>query len=174
MNRKCFLRAIPCLVAVFFCLNVHAASPANLKLALKGFQVQSIEKKGKVKEKLRALPKEVTPGSIVQYEITATNTLKKDVMKKVAVEGKIPKGTRYISKSASRIGNQLFSIDDGQTFSREPVHYIIRNENNQDIEKIATPDMYTTIRWIVPQLKANKKIKLTYRVKVTEGEDNEK
>ena len=59
----------------------------------------------------------------------------------------------------------MFSIDGGKNYSYEPVKYKVIKDGKV-IEKVATPDMYTNIKWVVPSLSPSEEIKLKYRVKV--------
>jgi len=83
--------------------------------------------------------------------------------KNVVIMAYIPKGTVYVKGSAT--GNPEFSIDNGKTFSKEPVKYFVI-ENGKRVEKVATPDMYTNVRWKVKSIKPNESVEFRYRVKV--------
>ena len=117
---------------------------------------------GQPKEKLVDLPEKVLPGNVIEYTIAAQN-LKDGILKEVDIIGKIPEGTGYLDESASEI--PLFSIDDGKTYMPAPVTYTVI-EDGREVEKIATPDMYTQIKWIVKILQPGETPTFTYRVAV--------
>ena len=62
----------------------------------------------------------------------------------------IPEGTVYFPGSASTDPVMpRFSIDGGKGYSFEPVRYTETNSSGDEVEKTATPDMYTHIQWIL-------------------------
>ncbi len=160
-----------------FCHHADAADaqPKDpLSINLKGFLVTRVtDKIGEQKDILKPLPDKVLPGSVIQYEITAENTGEplpaKNTLKNVNLTGIIPAGTSYIDKSATADYPAEFSIDGGGTFQREPVKYKVKLPDGKEVEKTATPDMYTNIRWVAPKINPKQKIKLFYRVIVKGG-----
>lgn len=148
-------------LAILLILLVSISYGAEkLKLELKGF----IVKKKENKEILLPVPKSVNPGDVIEYRIKAKNTTQ-EVLRNVEIKALIPKGTEYIPKSATPKPEPLFSIDGGKTYSHEPVKYKTI-ENGKEVEKVATPDMYTNIKWILPSLSPSEEVELRYRVKV--------
>lgn len=164
MKRK-FLKLVPLLFVflIAFIGNFNAfGAKDKLQLKVEGYIVKVIvDEKGK-REELQPLPKKVYPGDVIEYKIVATNTSNEE-LKNVLIRAKIPKGTVYVAKSAT--GEPEFSIDGGKTFSKEPVKYYVI-ENGKKVEKVATPDMYTNIRWKINVLKPNETAEFRYRVRV--------
>ncbi|NPB05915.1 MAG: DUF11 domain-containing protein [Aquificae bacterium] len=141
---------------------VFAASQGPLKILLDAYKVTYEVVNGTVKEKLVPLGKEVEPGDVIEFHILAQNT-SNQTLKNIYIYGKIPVGTKYVPGSAS--DSPEFSIDGGKTFQKPPVKYTVE-VNGTKVEKIATPDMYTDIRWFVPELKPQESITFKYRVEV--------
>ena len=158
MNKKNFIFLL--LSLIFSTLVSISYASEKLKLELKAYLV----KKKENKEVLVPIPKSVNPGDIIEYQITAKNT-SKEVLRNVEIKALIPKGTEYIQKSATPTPKPLFSIDGGKTYSHEPIKYKVK-ENGKIVEKVATPDMYTNIKWILPSLSPLEEVKLRYKVKV--------
>jgi uncharacterized repeat protein (TIGR01451 family) len=163
-----FLKLIPLFFAFFIGIVLSSAALGagetkdKLKLKVEGYIVKVVvDDKGK-REELQPLPKKVYPGDVIEYKVIATNTSNEE-LKNIIIRAKIPEGTVYVPKSAS--GEPEFSIDNGKTFSKEPVKYYVI-ENGKKVEKIATPDMYTNLRWKIDVLKPNETAEFYYRVRV--------
>jgi len=150
------------LVAFSFASAAFGAGKDKLKLKVEGYLVKVVVNGKEKKEELQPLPDKVYPGDVIEYKIIATNVSNEE-LKNVVIKARIPKGTVYVPKSAT--GEPEFSIDNGKTFSKEPVKYFVV-ENGKKVEKIATPDMYTNLRWKIDSIKPNETVELTYRVKV--------
>lgn len=152
------------LLPVFLFASAISAIAASHPLQLKtqGFLVVTELENGKKREVLKPLPEKVYPKDIIEYRITVKN-VSKGVLKNVEIKAQIPKSTVYVEHSAA--GNPLFSIDGGKTFYPEPVKYKVV-ENGKEVEKVATPDMYTNVMWKIPQLLPNTSKVLKYRVQV--------
>lgn len=91
---------------------------------------------------------EVTkPDDILVYTISYSNT-RESALQNASVVDPIPEGAEYILGSAEgRNTNITYSIDDGRSYTSPPVKYTILNPDGSREEKIATPDMYTHIKW---------------------------
>lgn len=125
-----------------------------------------VEKDAAGKEKLVKTEK-VEPSQIIEYVLTCRN-VSQGVLTKVALLGPIPENTVYLAKSATQAKAlvPVFSIDKGKTFQPEPVKYKVKLPDGKEVEKVATPDMYTHVRWVVGSIKAGESQKLRYRVSV--------
>ena len=66
----------------------------------------------------------VYPGQILAYVIAYANTSAKSITG-VKVDGPVPKDTVYVAGSAINLPDvdTVFSIDDGASYSSEPVKY---------------------------------------------------
>ena len=110
---------------------------------------------------------QILPGQTIEYALDYSNVSERDLTE-VSIIGPIPEGTFYLAGSAARGKNGLpqFSVDDAKSFHYEPVKYKIKQEDGSEIEKTATPDLYTQIRWRINSLQAGEKLTLKYRVQV--------
>ncbi|MCF7808467.1 MAG: DUF11 domain-containing protein [Candidatus Marinimicrobia bacterium] len=87
------------------------------------------------------------PGDTLRYMITAAN-VGDGLMTEPEVIDPIPTGVTYIANSA--VGENTtttFSIDQGRTYMAWPPTYTVRNAQGELIERVATPDMITHIKW---------------------------
>lgn len=176
LHRYWFLKISALLIMFAYGMGVYAQQPGNqakdfLKIALKGYLVvQTIDAQGRTIETFQDLPDLVPPGSLIQYEITAFNSSKgcpcTDTLKGLALLGYIPEGTIYVAQSATQGYEVAFSIDKGAHFQPWPVLYTVRLADGSEVQKIATPDMITQIRWTIDLLAPQKSIIVHYRVQV--------
>ena len=138
-------------------------SDGPLQLDMTGKLVtEAVSENGKPMEKMIDLPERVLPGNIIEYTISAQN-LKDGILKDVDIVGRIPAGTGYLENSANQLPH--FSIDGGKTYMPAPVTYTVV-EDGKKVEKLATPDMYTQIKWIQEFLGPNEQPIFSYRVAV--------
>lgn len=176
LHRYGFLKISALLIMLAYGMGAYAQQPSNqakdfLKISLKGYLVvQSLDAQGRTLETFQELPDLVPPGSLIQYEITAFNSSKgcpcTDTLKGLALLGNIPEGTIYVPQSATQGYEVSFSIDKGAHFLPWPVMYTVRLSDGSEIQKVATPDMITQIRWIIDLLAPQKSITVYYRVQV--------
>jgi hypothetical protein len=159
------LVALP--IMVFFVLiglAAYAADPLDLKMA--GFLVTTaVDQDGNKMEKLEALPEKVQPGDIIEYVLSSLN--KEDAsLHHVTLSAKMPEGTVYTGSQKCPEGTSVvYSIDKGKTFSAGPIKYVVI-EDGKEIEKTATPDMYTNMQWLIKEIKSKDVAKCHYRVTV--------
>lgn len=167
------IRRIGIIAAVAFVLALagaaaHAADDSKgksdpLVVTMDAFQVT---KDAAGKEALVKTEK-IEPRQVIEYVLTSRN-VSKAALAKVTLLGPIPENTSYIAKSATQAKGlvPVFSIDKGKTFQPEPVKYKVKLPDGKEAEKVATPDMYTHVRWMVGSIKAGDSTKLRYRVSV--------
>jgi len=87
----------------------------------------------------------------------------------VSLVGPIPAGTVYLDKTASSGAamHPLYSIDGGKSYHRAPFTYVYLDAAGKEQRRVATPDMYTHIKWNVEgALGAGKNVVVSYRVQV--------
>jgi uncharacterized repeat protein (TIGR01451 family) len=109
----------------------------------------------------------VYPAQTVQYKLIYTNTSDAP-LQGLKLIGPIPDNTVYLADSAEA-GQDLtpqFSIDAGMTFGPEPLVYIFTRPDGGREERVATPDMYTHVRWLIDTLAPAESRTLRYRVLV--------
>lgn len=141
-----------------------------VQLVLNDFVVTKVrDAAGKETERLNPDASRARPGDIIQYEITAKNTLRTPITDLRPVLA-VPAGTVFVA-SAGGVGNigTEYSIDGGKTFGKAPLFKTVTvQENGKSVTKRVEvqPSEYTNVRWNVSQLKANETQKLTLRVRV--------
>lgn len=137
--------------AVVFTGHHHAMSqtkPQQISLDIKVEKEVKLREAGKMVVERQPAEK-TNKGDILVYKITYKN-ITSDPVKSVSVVDPVPKGTIYISGSAAGRSTEIrFSIDGGNTFKKEPVKYISMNKDKSKSERIASPDMYTHVSWVV-------------------------
>lgn len=139
----------------------------ELSLVMKVSKEITVKKNGKTVTEL--VPVEnATRGDILVYTLTYKNE-GKEKLTKASFVALIPEGTSYIEGSATDNGitEILFSIDKGTSFQKPPVKYFIKKKDGSMEEKIATPDMYTNIKWIFKKdLAPGETGEVSYKTKV--------
>jgi len=116
-----------------------------------------------------AVPAEnVYPHDTVEYTLKYRNS-GNAAASGVNLVGPVPAGTVYLDQTATDIEDirPVFSIDDGKTYHEAPVTYIVVDENGQEQEKVATPDMITHVKWVMNGiLEVGEEVSVSYRVQV--------
>ncbi len=116
-----------------------------------------------------AVPAEkVYPNDTVEYTLKYRNS-GNVAASGVNLVGPVPAGTVYLDRTATDIDGlrPLFSIDDGKTYHEYPVAYVVVNENGQEEERAATPDMISHVKWMMDgTLDVGRQVSVSYRVQV--------
>lgn len=112
--------------------------------------------------------KHAQPKDVIEYRLTYRNTGDVPVTN-VAIIDPVPAGMQYIPQSAIRGGASAieYSIDHGKTYHDWPVMRTVRSADGTRIQRAASPDMITHIRWMVDgSLAPSQEITVTYRASV--------
>ncbi len=109
----------------------------------------------------------VEPGDVIEYRLHYGN-VSDDALTEIMALGPIAESTDYVKGSATTtlLTTPQFSIDQGRTFQVEPVVYRVELADGTVEEREATPDMYTHVRWLIPELSPEATTDLHYRVRV--------
>jgi len=110
----------------------------------------------------------VYPNDTIEYELSYRNVGDMPAGG-VSLIGVIPERTVYIDDSATHSPSLdvMFSIDGGKSFHRPPVKYTVVKADGEEEQRVATPDMYTNIKWLMnTELGVGKEIVVHYRVRV--------
>ena len=110
----------------------------------------------------------VNPDDVMEYIVTYVNHSDKDV-KDIKIIGPIPEGSEYIDGSEVSSESLLFeaSIDAAQTFMEPPIYYEVVLPGGNVEMKLAGPEMYTHLRWVLLHPFApDQEIEVKYRVRV--------
>ncbi|HEX8891108.1 MAG TPA: hypothetical protein VF779_18315 [Pyrinomonadaceae bacterium] len=126
---------------------------------------------GAIEREQKRLPIEkaesVNPGEILDWTITSENAGNAPAHDYKAV-GQIPKGTVLVAGSTTADGTAsvVYSIDNGKTFSAQPV--IEEKQPDGSVKQVPAPvSMYTQVRyeWTDP-LASGAKLEASYKVRV--------
>ncbi len=107
----------------------------------------------------------INPKDILIYHLTCTNE-GEELIREVVITDPIPEGTEYIIDSASGdMAKITFSIDGGNTYQYPPLTYKIKKLDGTIQVKLATPGMYTHIRWLFSgEIRPGKSRKASFEV----------
>ena len=139
-----------CVVLLLFYLSGTASAADQPKIALSTSAEKevNVEKNGKLF--VERIPLEIAnPGDTVIYTITYRNegeTAARDIL----INDPISKGTVYTIGSAEGKDAEItFSIDDGRTYSKPPIKYIVKKADGTQEETEAPAEVYTHIKWVI-------------------------
>jgi len=147
------VRTLVVVLSFVFCLSAFAANDEKPALALK----MSVEKKFLVKEedgktRVEWRPLESSnPGDVLRYTITYKNEGKAEAHRPNIVDP-VPAGTTYIGNTAGgKEAEVTFSLE-GKKFQTAPaLTYKVKQPDGTEKEFVATPEMYTHIKWTLTQ-----------------------
>ena len=110
---------------------------------------------------------EVDPGQVLVYTLSYANKGDEKATD-VVVDNQIPKEVVYIVGSASGEGSVItFSINNGKDYKRPSLlTYEVKGPDGKTVRKIASPEQYTNIRWVINEVPPGGSGKLIYRAKV--------
>lgn len=150
--------------------SLVAAGPALAKPKIELAITQAkevVEVKGTTRTVKLVPVKEATPGDVLEYTLTFTNS-GDEPAKDAVIDDPVPKGASYLPGSATGEGAEvLFSADGGKTFaSTTKVTYETRLATGQTDKRVASPGDYTHIRWVVKTIPPGATGKVAFRVRV--------
>jgi|LSQX01.2.fsa_nt_gb uncharacterized repeat protein (TIGR01451 family) len=137
-------------LSLFLFTGIVTAQPQkeSLSLVMTVEREVTIKKDGKTQIKLEPV-KKTSKGDILVYTLKYKNE-DKEKLTSASFVTPIPEGTSYQNKSAVGKGtNILFSIDKGVLYRKPPIKYSAKTSDGKTEEKVATPDMYTHIKWVL-------------------------
>ena len=157
-------------VSLALLAQVAFAAPASAKPHIVVSIAQAkevVETKGGAQTRRMVPTQSASPGDVVEYVLTYANQ-GDEAATNAVVEDPIPKGTTYVSGSATGDGALLtFSADGGKSFA-EPVKltYEVRLPSGAVERRVATPAEYTHIRWTIAKLAPGAAGTVAFRVQV--------
>jgi uncharacterized repeat protein (TIGR01451 family) len=98
---------------------------------------------------------EVNSGQTIVYTLTVTNSGDQPATD-VKLDDPIPEGTTYVVGSIfGDEADTTFSIDGGKTYKKPTLlSYRIKKADGTTEEKLASPDQYTNIKWLIKSVPA--------------------
>ena len=144
-------------------------SAQTVKLTLDQDLIRTVQKDGKASEERVAAPSAVLPGAVLIEEVTAQNTAKK-ATGTVRIGVPVPKGTQYlgsVTPSGERWRTQFTALCGGKAleYAEAPLN-CTETVGGKSLTREVKPSEYTTVRWVLPSMKADETLKLSFRVKV--------
>ena len=111
---------------------------------------------------------QVFPLDTIEYTLTYRNAGNASAAG-INLIGPVPEGTVYLKRTATEIENvhPMFSIDGGRNFQEAPVTYVVVNDEGEEEEREATPEMITHVQWKMDDgLEVGHEVVVSYRVQV--------
>jgi uncharacterized repeat protein (TIGR01451 family) len=137
-------------VLILFCFSGTASAADQPKIALSTSADKEVivQKDGKKVVEWIPLDK-ASPGDTIIYTITYRNegaTEARDIL----VNDPIPTGTVYVINSAEGKNAEIsFSIDNGKTYSKPPIKYMVKKADGTQEEIDAPAEVYTHVKWVI-------------------------
>lgn len=146
-------------------LPVTAWAKPNLVVNIKAEKEVIVKEDGLDVKKVVEV-KEVKPKDIVIYTLEVSNT-GDEAATSVAIKDKIPPGTTYTQGSASETEELMFSIDGGKTYKKPSLlTYEMKLADGKKEKRVASPEQYTDIQWVIKRLAPGAKLSLHFQVRV--------
>ncbi len=156
-----YLATIVTLAVLGIMPSLALAKPL-VNISIKAETEVTVKKDGKTVTK-RVAATEVEPGNVIFYTISFRNDGDEKATNAV-LENPIPKDTRYAPGSAYGEGEITFSIDKGKSYNKPTLlTYEYKDKQGKPVTKIASPDVYTNIRWVIPVIEAGKQGSVGYQ-----------
>jgi uncharacterized repeat protein (TIGR01451 family) len=109
-----------------------------------------------------------TPGEILRFTLMYANT-GDEAATGVVLDNPIPTGAVYLTDSATADGADelLSSIDGGASFKQpDQLTATVTLENGRTETRVAAPEQYTHIRWLINRLPAGETGQVSYKALV--------
>jgi uncharacterized repeat protein (TIGR01451 family) len=154
---KKYLTTIVALVALCIIPSLVMAKPL-VNISVKAEMDEVVKEGGKTITK-RVVAKDVTTGTVIFYTVSFRNDGNEKATNAV-IDNPIPKDVRYVPGSAYGEGGEdevTFSIDKGKSYNKPSLLLYEIKEQGKTVKKVASPDVYTNIRWVIPVIEAGKK-----------------
>jgi uncharacterized repeat protein (TIGR01451 family) len=150
------------LLAMLLASAMAWAAP-DVEIKIKAEKEKIVTKDGqKVKKMVTA--KSFTPGETIHYTILYRNKGDEDATK-VVLSDPIPEGCLYVPGSATDIGEVAFSIDGGKTYNKPALlTYEVKGANGAREKRVASPEQYSHIRWVIERIPAGSNGKVSFQV----------
>ncbi|NPA59807.1 MAG: hypothetical protein GXO30_05010 [Epsilonproteobacteria bacterium] len=132
---------------------IAAKSPKVTLVSKQYKEIKYVDKRGRIRTKLKNIDK-VVPGDTIVYKNIVSNFENKP-LKHLVLNNKVPEYTKYIRNSAhcSSKCKVLVSIDGGKTFVPE--------------QKVGKYKKVTNVRWILlSNINPNKQAYVSYKTKI--------
>jgi uncharacterized repeat protein (TIGR01451 family) len=128
-------------------------------------EVTVVKNGQKVTKKVTAT--KIDPGDVIFYTLNYINS-GDEAATGVVLDDPIPLGTVYLPGSAYGIGAEItFSIDSGKMFKKASLlTYEIQLPNGKTEKRVASPEEYTSVRWVIDKVDAGAKGTAGFQVRI--------
>ncbi len=119
-------------------------------------------------QEVLAPAQDAAPGAVVEYQINYTNISPASISG-VVITGPIPDSMSYVADSAHAPGGDRLevSVDNGESWEREPVRRLRQDAQGRTVEVIVPASEYTHVRWVdAAPIQPNQSIQYKYRAQV--------
>lgn len=146
-------------------LSTLALAQPNVEIKIQAEKEMTVIKNGQKTKKM--IPtKKVTSGETVQYTLSYKNS-GTEAATNAVISDPIPKDTVYVPGTASEVGELTFSIDGGKTFKKPALlTYEMKDAGGTSNKRVASPEEYTHIRWVIGSIPAGASGNVNFKVKV--------
>ncbi len=153
-------------LAATLLLSATAFAKPLISVSITAEKEVTVKKDGeKVTKKVTAT--KIEPGDVIFYTLNYINS-GDEAATSAVMDDPIPLGTTYLPGSAFGAGAEIvFSIDGGKTFKKPSLlTYEITLPNGKTEKRIASPEEYTHIRWIINRIDAGAKGRVGFQVRI--------
>ena len=162
------MRKVLCLFLIMFIASTLSPAFSKIKLTREQKSYKVIYDEVTGLESLEEVVDTCEVGDTIEINVTYRND-GDEKSKKFIILGAIPEGSEYIEGTAIASVPVMFSIDGGKSYNLPPIEYPVI-EHGSSYNKIATPDMYTHIRWdFIDSLMPGQSVTVRYRVEMVEA-----
>lgn len=142
-----------------------AYAKPELKMAMTAEKEVTVTEAGKKVVK-RVPAQSSAPGEVLIYTLSYKNTGDEKAVD-VKLDNPLPAGTRYVADSASGANSRIsYSVDGGKTFAA-PGELSVERSQGGKVEKVkASAADYTTIRWLITEVKPGQSGEVSFRAQV--------
>lgn len=161
LNNKIFVVAL----AITLLLPATVLAKPQVSVAIKAEKEVVVTEEGKqVKKMVEA--KEVLPGETILYSLDYSNT-GDEAATDLVISDPLPEGTTFVAGSATEVGDLSFSIDGGKTYKKPTLltYEVVMPDGSKEV-RVASPELYTHVRWILPRIAAGGSGTIHFKVKV--------
>ena len=154
------------LLAIFLMIPVVSIAAPQITIDTVA-EKEIIETVGGKQVKKRVAAKNADPGENLIFTLNYANKGNEKAVN-VKIDNPIPKETTYVVGSGiGKNSKMLFSIDGGKTYNAPSLlKYTVTLNDGKKIQKQASPDQYTNVRWVINEIPAGAGGKVGFQVKV--------
>lgn len=153
------------MTAAFMLLAASAWAQPKVNITIKAEKEVVVTEQGKkVKKMVEA--KDIVPGEEITYTLSYSNA-GSEAATNMVISDPVPAGTSYIPGSASETGELTFSIDHGKSYKKPALlTYEVTTPDGKREKRVASPEEYTDIRWVISAVPAGREGAVIFKVKV--------